>query len=59
MQKATGLNDCPFCGSSNLSVVGSWLDFTILCHDCEAEGPKRTEKDQAKKAWDTRVDSQG
>jgi predicted RNA-binding Zn-ribbon protein involved in translation (DUF1610 family) len=34
------LVECPFCGGTNTDVVGTLTGFTVMCHDCKANGPE-------------------
>jgi len=53
---------CPFCGSraeitydDTAGYMGGSSDEYILCRKCLASGPYRKNKEDAIKAWNTRV----
>lgn len=48
------LKPCPFCGSTNLTIIGScWGDNkeSVSCSDCESSGPM---SENVVDAWNTR-----
>ena len=58
-EKIIVLEDCPFCGSSNVELEHSSLNesevFWVVCRDCGAEGPvSLTTEDFAVEIWNTR-----
>lgn len=61
-EKTIVLEDCPFCGSSNVELLKSSLDDTtfywVLCRECGAEGPTISfTEEKAAESWNTRVGS--
>ena len=58
-EKTIVLEDCPFCGSSNIGLEETLFDdsgaFWCVCRDCGAEGPvSLTTEDFAVELWNTR-----
>ncbi|MBV9840947.1 MAG: Lar family restriction alleviation protein [Sphingomonadaceae bacterium] len=53
----SSLTRCPFCGSSDLGFYEHLYskDFSVICHDCSAEGPKRSAPSEAERLWNRRV----
>lgn len=57
------LDNCPFCGSSDVELqrVGDWVSevsevMAVVCNneDCDAQGPTSVEIEEAKRLWNKR-----
>lgn len=53
------LNDCPFCGSSEVGVVKEHHRHKyVYCRNCGATGPVNTKQSEAEKAWNSPLDKE-
>lgn len=48
------INNCPFCGSEDVRLVGSSRWCWVRCNYCKIESPSYYGKKRAIKAWNTR-----
>jgi Lar family restriction alleviation protein len=49
------LKPCPFCGSTNLALGTFWTSHRVVCNSCNASGPHKETKRDAKDAWKYKV----
>ena len=67
MNDSIKLKPCPFCGSTNVKIVGNhtnddcgwYYSYYVFCRDCGARGAEKRdeEKPLAIRAWNRRADS--
>lgn len=51
------MKNCPFCKSTDVAPTQhSRKSWTVMCLDCEAEGPVKTTGQEAIDAWNKRVE---
>ena len=51
------LKPCPFCGSADLSVISfDYKCYAVECNNCGAIGRFKETNDDAKSAWNSRID---
>jgi len=43
---------CPFCGSRKVTCEKSGHDWTVMCHDCFADGPLTPSRVDAIRMWE-------
>lgn len=48
------LKNCPFCGSDDVDLVESALNY-VTCNNCCAAGPDHHSSYEAVEAWNTRA----
>ena len=49
------LKECPFCGGSLVFICGdSDKFFSVVCHECNTEGPTSRNREAAITKWNTR-----
>ena len=49
------LKPCPFCGSTDVRVIGDWFKKWVQCQDCCAHSGLKDDKEEAAKAWNRRA----
>ena len=49
------LKPCPFCGSTDVRVIGDWFKKWVQCQDCCAHSGLKDDKEEAAKAWSRRA----
>lgn len=52
------LSDCPFCGGEGMPASapdGDWIQYTVMCRSCAAEGPWALTPEGAIENWSKRV----
>lgn len=56
MSNAIDLLACPFCGSTDLSVVSNGYESMFVeCNSCGTSGPVAPDEQQSVNAWNRRV----
>ena len=52
-----GLPACPFCAATDLGLYEHTFakEFAVICHICGAEGPARTDPNEAMRLWSERI----
>lgn len=49
------LEKCPFCKSSNVTLIDGYRDWYVQCCKCGARGPVKKDAREAKEAWSKRT----
>lgn len=49
------LEKCPFCKSSNVTLIDDYRDWYVQCYKCGARGPVKKDAREAKEAWNKRT----
>ena len=49
------LEKCPFCKSSNVTLIDDYRDWYVQCCKCGARGPVKKDAREAKETWSKRT----
>ena len=49
-----GILPCPFCPCTDARVGRNGYEYYVFCHECHCEGPRKENRNEAIKAWNTR-----